>query len=166
MSHWCGDGRFKSVPNKYIQIFTSHGFEGDKLIPLVYCLLSSKTRAIYSQVFLSLKNKADILSVILMPTLFTCYFESDLISSVWTEFPTTHIRGCHFHFCQATYRRVQLLGLSTINIHHEGHRIYIRKPLAIALIPVDLVAQTFDYLNSIVLLNRRAFLNTLRTNSG
>ena len=63
-SHWCADGTFKSVPNIYTQIFTIHGFECDKLIPLVYCLLSSKTRAIYSQVFRSLKDKADTLSVI------------------------------------------------------------------------------------------------------
>ena len=41
-SHWCADGTIKSVPNIYTQIFTIHGFEGDKLIPLVYCLLSSK----------------------------------------------------------------------------------------------------------------------------
>ena len=81
-----------------------------------------------------------------MPTLFTCDFESGLISSVMTEFPTTHIRGCYFHFCQAIYRGVQLLGLSTIYIHHEGHRMYIRKLLAIACIPVDLIPQTFDYL--------------------
>ena len=71
-SHWCADGTFKSVPKIYTQIFTIHGFEGDKLTPLVYCLLSSKTRAIYSQVFRSLKDKADSLDVLLMPTLFTC----------------------------------------------------------------------------------------------
>ena len=70
-SHWYADGIFKSVPNIYTQIFTIHGFEGDKLILLVYCLLSSKTRAIFSKVFRSLKDKADTLSEILTTTLFT-----------------------------------------------------------------------------------------------
>ena len=98
-SHWCADGTFKSVPKIYTQIFTIHGFEGDKLIPYVYCPLSSKTRAIYSQVFRSLKYKADSLDVLLMPNLFTCDFESGLISSIKTVFLTTRIRGCYFHFC-------------------------------------------------------------------
>ena len=106
-SHWCADGTFTSVPKIYTQIFTIHGFEGDKLIPLVYCLLSSKTRAKYSQVFRSIKDKVDTLDVLLMPTLFTCDFESGLISCIKTEFPTTRIRGCYCHFCQAIYRRVQ-----------------------------------------------------------
>ena len=80
-----------------------------------------------------------------------------------TEFPTTHIRGCYFHFCQAIYRRIQLLGLSTIYIHHEGHRMYIRKLLAIAFISVDLIPQTFDYLKQHCPPELRAFFNTLRT---
>ena len=99
--HWCADDTFKSVPKIYTQTFTIRGFEGDKLIPLVYYLLSSKTRAIYSQVFRSLKDKADSLDVLLMPTLFICDLESGLISSIKSEFPTTRIRGCYFHFCQA-----------------------------------------------------------------
>ena len=31
-SHWCTDDTFNSVPNIYTQIFTIHGFEGDKLV--------------------------------------------------------------------------------------------------------------------------------------
>ena len=32
--HWCVDGTFKSVPHLYLQLFSIHAFEGDKLVPL------------------------------------------------------------------------------------------------------------------------------------
>ena len=127
---------------------------------IVYYLQNTST--IFSS-FRSIKDKVETLSVILMPTSFTCDFESGLISSVRTEFPTTHIRGSYFHFCQAIYRRVQLLGLSTIYIHHEGHRMYIRKLLAIEFIPVDLIPQTFDYLKQHCPPEQQSFLNIFRT---
>ena len=126
--------------------FSFHAFEGDKLVPLVYCLLSAKTRVIYSELFRSLKDKASNLNVVLSPKLVTCDFESGLIASIRIEFPTTCIRGCYFHFCQAVYRKEQVLGLSQLYIHEESHRIYIRKLLGLALIPTELISQTFQAL--------------------
>ena len=145
-SHWCVDGTFKSVPKLFVQLFSIHVFEGDKLIPLIYCLLSSKTQSMYSELFRALKDKANTLDIILMPSLFTCDFERGLISSIRLEFPTASIRGCYFHFCQAVYRRVQTLGLSTLYIHDQESRLYIRKLLAIAFVPIDLIPQTFQNL--------------------
>ena len=31
------NGTFKSLPDIYLQLFTIHVFEGDKLIPIIYC---------------------------------------------------------------------------------------------------------------------------------
>ena len=73
--HWCVDGTFKSVPSIYVQFFSIHAFEGDKLIPLSHCLLSVKTRVMYSQVFRSLRDKTDSIDVLLMLSLFTCDFK-------------------------------------------------------------------------------------------
>ena len=42
----------------------------------------------------------------------------------------------NIYYTQIFTIHVQLLGLSTIYIHHEGHRMYIRKLLAIAFIPI------------------------------
>ena len=41
-AHWCVDGTFKSVPRLYLQLFTIHAFEGNKLIPLVYVYFLAK----------------------------------------------------------------------------------------------------------------------------
>ena len=142
--HWCVDGTFKSVPHLYRQLFSIHAFEGDKLIPLIYCLLSAKTRVIYSELFRSLKDNASDLKVVLSPELVTCDFESGLIASIRLEFPTASIRGCYFHFCQAVYRKVQVLGLSEFYINEESYRIYIRKLLALAFVPIELIPHTFQ----------------------
>ena len=100
----------------------------------------------YSEVFRALKDKANTLDIILSPSLFSCDFERGLISSIRLEFPTASIRGCYFHFCQAVYRRVQTLGLSQLYIHDQESRLYIRKLLAIAFVPIDLIPQTFQNL--------------------
>ena len=68
-SHWCVDATFKRVPSLYMQLFSIHVFEGDKLIPFIYCLLTAKTRVMYSEVFGYLKDKASSLNVVLSPTL-------------------------------------------------------------------------------------------------
>ena len=39
-------------------------------------------------------------------------FKSGLIASVATSFPDARHCGCHFHFCQAIYRKVQDSGLT------------------------------------------------------
>ncbi|KAI6650221.1 hypothetical protein LOD99_6138 [Oopsacas minuta] len=40
--HWRVDGTFRSEPHLYLQLFSIRAFEGDKLIPLIYCLLLLK----------------------------------------------------------------------------------------------------------------------------
>ena len=149
-SDWCMDGTFKSAPDSYLQLFTIHVFEGDKLIPLIYCLLSTKTRAMYSDVFRYLKDKASYLNVVLSPNLLTCDFESEsgLIASVRIEFPATHIRGCYFHFCQAKYRHVQMLGVSQLYMNYENSRLSIRKLLALVFLPIFQIPLSFENLKS------------------
>ena len=146
--HWCVDGTFRSVPHLYLQLFTIHAFEGDKLIPLIYCLLSAKTRVIYSELFRALKDNAGNLNVVLAPELVTCDFESGLIKSIRLEFPNACVRGCYFHFFQAIFRKVQVLGLSQLYVHDGPHQIYIRKLLALDFVLIELISLTFQGLRN------------------
>ena len=86
--------------------------------------------------------------MVLLPDLLTCDFERGLISSIRLKFPTTHIRGCYFHFCQAVYRKVQTLGLSQRYVNDESSRVCIRKLLALAFVPKVNIPQTFDILKA------------------
>jgi hypothetical protein len=47
----CIDGTFDAAPNLFAQLFTIQAFQHDKQFPLVYCLLSSKERTAYGEVF-------------------------------------------------------------------------------------------------------------------
>ena len=102
----------------------------------------------YSEVFRYLKDKACNLNVVLSPNLLTCDFESGQIVSIRIEFTTVHIRGCYFHFCQAVYRHVQMLGLSQLYINDESSRLRIRKLLALAFLPIVQIPLSFENLKS------------------
>jgi len=61
------DGTFDAVPALYAQMFSLHAFEHGKLLPLAYCLLSSKARTSYAEVFQILKDKVLKLGLVLAP---------------------------------------------------------------------------------------------------
>lgn len=50
-THWLMDGTFETTPPHYQQVFTIHAFVGGKLIPLIYCLLISKSTIEYVELF-------------------------------------------------------------------------------------------------------------------
>ena len=62
-------------------------------------------------------------------------------------------------FCQAVYRKVQVLGLSQFYINQESDRIYIRKLLALAFVPIELIPQTFQGLKYDCPVELHALLN-------
>ncbi|KAK5638651.1 hypothetical protein RI129_012946 [Pyrocoelia pectoralis] len=41
--HWYADGTFKTVPSLFSQLYTLHGLQDNKALPLVYALLPNKT---------------------------------------------------------------------------------------------------------------------------
>ena len=95
------DGTFDSVPALYAQLFTLHAFFENKQLPLVYCLMSGKTRDAYASVFNILKDKAQqqhlspTLGFPPSPSIFTPFYTLDfavrfrtgLIAAVRDEFP-------------------------------------------------------------------------------
>ena len=57
--------------------------------------------------------------------------------------PDVKITGCHFHFCQAVYRRVQKIGLAALYGSDDRVRNFVRKLYALALLPHEHVAGAF-----------------------
>ena len=92
------DRTFDASPAMYSQLFTLHVFEHGKLLPLVYCLLASKERAAYAEVFSVLKTKAQELHVAFAPQTIMSDFESGMIAAVRDKLPNAHHQGCYFHF--------------------------------------------------------------------
>jgi hypothetical protein len=54
--------------------------------------------------------------------------------------------GCFFHYCQALYKKIQSLGLSTAYLDDEDIRLACRSAMALALLPVEHVEEAFQLL--------------------
>lgn len=66
------------------------------------------------------------------------------------QFSNSHHVGCFFHYTQAIYRKIQNLGLSNEYAADENIRNICRKLMALALMPVSLVIETFDDLHDLI----------------
>ena len=80
--------------------------------------------------------------LILNPPTLMLDFESGVLPTLRQHFPNATVKGCNFHFTQAIWRRVQLLGLVT---HYEDSvvRRIVRSLMGLAFVPRLIVRQTF-----------------------
>ena len=91
------DGTFAVCPSLFYQLYTMHGVIKDTTVPLVYCLLRSKTKEKYEEMFAALKN----LNAMLDPHEVTIDFEIAAIEALKSSFPKANIKGCFFHLARA-----------------------------------------------------------------
>lgn len=107
---WYVDGTFDVVRKPFHQLFTVHGFlRSDncvKQVPLAFVLMSHRRKDDYIKVFKaildSLPNEANLEEVV-------CDFEAAIWQAVKECMPDVHLHGCHFHWCQAVYRKVHIV---------------------------------------------------------
>ncbi|KAF0759418.1 Uncharacterized protein FWK35_00014072, partial [Aphis craccivora] len=104
---WFGDGTFKSVPSIFSQLYTIHCYTRSLVIPLVYILMTSRTKEVYAEVLRQLL----VLKPDLNPKSIKIDFEQSFVSAFKQIFPNVHISGCFFHFGQCVWRKVQSTGL-------------------------------------------------------
>ena len=74
-------------------------------------------------------------------------FELSMIQAIRTEFPSSHIRGCLFHFCQCLWRKVQALGLTVQYRESSLLRTVVRLHMSLAFLPVHEIRPVFEVLN-------------------
>jgi hypothetical protein len=121
----CVDGTFDVCPALFQQLFTMHAFSGERLLPLVFCFMSSKTRAMYENVFNVLKQESLARGNVFNPLTIMSDFETGLIAAVSTSFPGVQHRGCYFHLTQAIWRQVQQLGLAGSYAAQDNIRLQV-----------------------------------------
>lgn len=112
------DGTFKVCPAPFQQLFTICSFHHDenvgyedsldnRLLPRMYCLLSGKSQVIYERFFQLVLNKAAEWNYHVNWQKSMSDFEQSIFSALTAKFPDIDKKGCHFHFCQALFRRIQ-----------------------------------------------------------
>ncbi|RWS22729.1 uncharacterized protein B4U80_09036 [Leptotrombidium deliense] len=115
------DGTFKSVPKLFKQLYTFHAKYDKQMIPLVYCLLPSKSAATYMRLLNLLRDWISSFGFTLSPKEIMVDYEQAMITTIRRVFPNTRVRGCLFHYTQCIYRHVQSCGLSVEYLHSIGN---------------------------------------------
>ncbi|CAG2218504.1 unnamed protein product [Mytilus edulis] len=93
------DATFKSTPAPYKQFLTIHGFYRDRVIPLVFALMTDRNVANYRQILGHLKRRySRLTNNQLTPTNIISDFETAIMTAAHTDFPNSRIMGCFFSF--------------------------------------------------------------------
>ena len=82
----------------------------------------------------------------LSPTRIISDFDTSIKTAAETEFPDAIVSGCFFHFIQNIYRQVMKLGLTRSYENNASARLLIRKLMALAFLPSQLVDFNFSRL--------------------
>lgn len=139
---WMADGTFKSVPPLFSQLYTIHACKGNATYPLIYILMTDKTKESYSKILKFLKTKKPNLN----PSILIIDFENAFYSTFKEEFPRSEIRGCFFHFTQCVWRKIQTNGLQTKYAQDSNFALQVRLLCSLAFIPPNKVIEAFDEL--------------------
>ena len=103
------DATFKSAPKPFYQMLSIHGlFETGWHFPLIYGLMPGKTQVMYDDFLAFLDGYAEF-----DPMSVLCDYEITLHNAIHTVWPSCTVRGCYFHFTQATWRKMQAFELVT-----------------------------------------------------
>lgn len=130
------DGTFKCCSKQFTQLYTIHADIGSNteetnIIPVAFALLKNKTRQTYERLFRLLKGDN------WNPSSVTIDFEQAVISAIQNVFPTVELNGCHFHYTQCIWRKVQEVGMVTEYKNNDEIRLHIRMCAALAYLPLE-----------------------------
>jgi len=140
------DGTFVVATKPFKQLVSIHCFvKSDtcvKQIPSVFVLMSRRKRKDYIAVL------SMLLSV--MPNHVVKYVTSDFEHAFWRAIasilPSVQHRGCTFHWMQAVYRKVQVLGLGPLYCDDRSTHRLCRQLLTLPLLPAAVIAEQFQRL--------------------
>lgn len=128
---WLFDGTFSVVPSIFSQLVTIQCEIRGEYIPLIYCLMPSKSFNAYLSFLKILSEKYDLKA----PDYLILDFEAASFNSFKTIFPRTKIYTCLFHFSQIIWRKIQSLGYTSIYNSNSCFNFQVRLIMALAFVP-------------------------------
>lgn len=143
---WLMDGTFEVVPSIMRQLFSIHGLIGNEIVPLIFCIMSSKSKEAYTEMFYELCRVACEFNISLNPLRFVSDFEKASVAAAKVFFPTAIFKGCLFHFGQIIWRRVQSEGRATKYGSNEDFSLQIRMLKSLAFVPPQDVVKYYAQL--------------------
>lgn len=148
---WLMDGTFQVVPNIMRQLFSIHCKVGDGIIvPVLYVLMSSKTKQCYEEVFYEICQLACHNNVNLYPKYIISDFEKASVNAAKAFFPSACFKGCFFHFGKIIWRRIQTEGFASAYGNNETFSIQMRMLKSLAYLKYDQVKEYFEEIKKII----------------
>ena len=85
----------------------------ESAISTVYAFMSRKSEASYNELFQIIENKCRTLGMKLDPITVMVDFEKAMMNAIVDHFGAqVVIKGCFFHLCKSTWRKISELGLA------------------------------------------------------
>ena len=139
------DGTFKTAPPPYKQVYTIHGVENDRKVPLVFALMTNKATADYQRLLQLLhRYTRRATNQVWSPRLFITDYETGVMNAVATELPNTSHKGCLFHFNQAIFRKVTEYGLARAYRRDDRVKDFVRKIMALPFLPIPVLRMNYN----------------------
>ena len=133
---------FKVVKHPFYQVLPIHAFvrrgRSSKQLPLVFCLVGSRSKYDYQAV---LKQLLQIISDCQVQETVLDY-EPVMWSAIRDYLDEVGIKGCVFHWVQAVYKKLQEKGLAH-SYRHEGTHFFCRRLMELYFLPAEFIPRAF-----------------------
>ena len=143
------DGNFAMAPNIFRQLYVIRVPFGRDVVTAVYALLPTKTRAVYEELFQALVDRCTDMDLQLNVRYVITDFEDAVLRAVVGVFGRDiSSKGCFFHLTQATWRKIQELGLAVPYNANPDFRLFCGMLDGLAFLPLEDVQEGMQYLRT------------------
>ena len=147
---WYMDGNYAMAPRGFLQLYVIRATVGNVTVSVAYALLQNKTQDAYEELFQAILTKCEAMDLFPDPTLVLVDFEKAVINALKETFgPTLEVKGCFYHLTQATWRKIQELGLTQLYKGSEEFKTFCGMLDGLAFLPTDDLEEGLAYLREI-----------------
>lgn len=144
---WYIDGNFSLAPNLFTQLYIIRIQKNDIFVSVVYCLLQTKTQFTYEELFNTILKECEVREIYPDPLYINMDFEIAAMQAIKSCLGThVVLRGCFYHLCQSTHRKIQQLGLEKKYREDEYFNHYCSMLDGLAFVPLNLVQEAMNIL--------------------
>ena len=150
--NWFADGTFKTCPEMFYQLYTTHAMVGERIVPCIYTLLPNKQQLTYSPMFTEIHNLIQGVS----PSDIMFDYEKAAMNAAEALFLGLEIKGCFYHLASNIWKKIQYHGLQAQYDADQQFAVHLRMIAALSFVPVGFVVNAFEDLATEI---RRLFNN-------
>lgn len=144
---WFMDGNFAMAPPGFLQLYVIRVPLGSTTVGIAYALLQRKTQDTYEELLRALLDKCSSMELYPDPRTIMVDFEQAVISAIGATLDNdVQVRGCFYHLTQATWRKIQELGLVPQYRDDEDFKLFCGQLDALAFLPTEDIPEGIMYL--------------------